>query len=105
MSYEGRQQVWCENGHHWETDAYDTGLTSCPTCKKAIAFVNDVDDTNGDSYGYIEPIEQVPAKYCTCICGNKHVTEPARYKIPTKADCERARTAQENAALDEYSQW
>ena len=86
MSYEGRQQVWCGNGHYWEIDAYDTDSASCPTCKAKVALVNSVDDTNGDSYGYIEPIEQVPAKHCTCACGNKHVTEPARYKIPTLED-------------------
>jgi hypothetical protein len=97
MSYEGHQQIWCKNGHYWEVDVYGEAPQSCPTCMAKVAFVNDVDDTNGDSYGYIKPIEKAAAQCCTCNCGNKHVIVPARYEIPQKRS--RARSIAQDKAL------
>ncbi|OGZ07380.1 MAG: hypothetical protein A3C93_03000 [Candidatus Lloydbacteria bacterium RIFCSPHIGHO2_02_FULL_54_17] len=85
MSYEGRQQVWCENGHYDVFDAVDH-VRDCMVCNALPALVNQVDDTNGSAEGYIEPVETVPAVYCECFsCGHRHEIVPAKYEIPKKA--------------------
>jgi len=46
MSYEGRCQVWCENGHYAEVDANDE-VEDCRLCSAMPKVINCVDDTNG----------------------------------------------------------
>jgi hypothetical protein len=60
MSYEGRVQVLCENGHYSELDPYDSSPRSkiCEICgATGWSWQNSVDDTNCDSIGYVD-IEQ-----------------------------------------------
>ncbi|MBI3632293.1 MAG: hypothetical protein HY225_02500 [Candidatus Vogelbacteria bacterium] len=103
MSYEGYVQVLCENGHYHAFDAYDDVVSNSIDwaqfngyggvdqerkpwacfCGKDMVWVNNVDETNCESAGYVELEVQTEAKFCTCVdCGNKHVTEAMTYKIP-----------------------
>lgn len=54
MSYEGRYQVICEDGHYDEIDAHVFCYTNskCNVCQKKFIEVNAVDDTNSPSVGY-----------------------------------------------------
>ena len=91
MSYEGREQYWCKNGHYGEVGQAYCGSDvpdACPveTCKSPIVFVNQVNDTNEETYGYITPTEMKPAVMCTCTCcGISHMKEPAVFEIPDKS--------------------
>ena len=97
MSYEGYEQLICENGHYWVIGCHDfVDDARCPQCNAKVKHWNSVDVTNG-SYcdcidgkcgfcnngridGYKEPVVIEKPKYCICDkCGNKHVTEPAIY--------------------------
>lgn len=88
MSYEGRIQKWCVNGHYsicfddlyWPTEREDF----CGVCKEDIVFKNSVDNTNGEEVGYITPELMKDAEHCTCNCGNYHQKTAAIYKIPIK---------------------
>lgn len=84
MSYEGRVQIWCENGHYGEADIHQHEVGGpCMCCGGPIVVHNPVDDTNGEAHGFIEPVVITPAVLCTCAeCGNKHEKQPAVYKIP-----------------------
>ena len=87
MSYEGYVQTICENGHYSEFDAHDTrwvrGEIECPECESEIVWVNEVDETNCDGYGYIEVELDKPAVTETCDhCGHTRVVEEETYKIP-----------------------
>lgn len=106
MSYEGSIQYLCKNGHYYELDAGvfmggfadDEGLKkqlACPTCGEQPAWENSVDDTNGDAVGLIdmEQFVSLTAKTCMCsCCGNVHVTEQTRYRIPTEKETKAAQT-------------
>ncbi len=52
MSYEGYEQLLCENGHYltedcYEFDSSDTEEWRCPVCQAKLAWWNSVDITNG----------------------------------------------------------
>ena len=92
MSYEGYVQMLCANGHY-QTDDGETEAR-CEVCEAKIGWFNGVDDTNCDSYGYIdmdqfrigEPV------YETCNLGHKHLVQSAVFKIPTEEETSKART-------------
>lgn len=94
MSYEGRYQTLCKNGHYCIVDAY----IDYPTCHcgQSIVWENGVDDTNGEEYGIVPDDvfaswEISPAKYETCNLGHRHCVEEAVYKIPSKEERKAAR--------------
>ena len=55
MSFEGFYQTVCENGCYYEPDVYDNFEKNncCGICGSRIIFKNLVDETNGNSDGYI----------------------------------------------------
>jgi len=90
MSYEGRIEFLCEDGHHWIQDAYDSNQ-GCPHCGKSASFFNEIDDTNfwGEEAisGYAWDQLQIAAEEGRlCDMGHYHITTPARYRIPTKEE-------------------
>lgn len=104
MSYEGFSQNICNNGHRYNLFAH-TDMDSCFYCNGSAVFSNQVDETNGESVGQIpnhiwerfkiqEEVTQV------CSLGHKHVTSPARYRIPTEAECEASRHYWDELACD-----
>ena len=69
MSYEGRYQVICANGHYDEIDCYaHSDSAVCEQCKAKIVWTNRVDDTNGLADGYIN-VEYTVTKQCD-HCGS-----------------------------------
>ena len=85
MSNEGREQFLCKKGHEtifdcW--DAPDRDDFKCYHCGSDCVWWKSIDDTNG--HGRATKLEvDVPQIVCEYDkCGNKHVTEPTRYKIP-----------------------
>lgn len=95
MSYEGYVQCVCDNGHYFVCDAF--GQAQCQ-CGAAVAWDNDVDQTNCDAYGEI-PYEVLsdkfllePAKAATCNLGHEHVIAIAVFRIPTKDESDPLRT-------------
>jgi hypothetical protein len=105
MSYEGYEQVLCKNGHASVFDAWDMTRPrdddwKCPavtlkqgvptTCGAPMAWSNDVNVTNGSwdedgtrIDGYVEVDAEAEAETCKCDkCGNEHVVDPPRFKIP-----------------------
>jgi hypothetical protein len=87
MSYEGRVQVLCKNGHYREFDCYEWEYLidgfKCPFCQESAAWTNSVDDTNGDMVGYVELKVKRAAHTCTCPrCSNTHRIAPEEYEIP-----------------------
>ena len=55
MSFEGRYQLICKNGHYTEEDVYSfSDKDKCLTCKEPFEWKNMVDDTNGYEDGYIK---------------------------------------------------
>ena len=98
MSYEGYEQYICQNGHAWTEDcsySFEEEDRVCPICQAKQAWYNAVDDTNGESCGYIdmEKLLVKPAVVKTCNLGCAHVVEPSIYRIPSK---------QESALLQTY---
>ena len=105
MSFEGRYNVLCENGHLSEWDIWsnfplEDNSWRCPYCEAKLAWWTLVDETNGlgiyDEHGELvdptkypgevtlEVIE--PAKQCQCpTCGHVHYSAPERYKVPEDA--------------------
>lgn len=88
MSYEGRYQFLCKNGHYFiEADYcgdYDQ-MEVCPECGELIRWKNSVDDTNYEAYGFID-IEMFLVEHATiekCDLGHDHVVRRARYRIPS----------------------
>ena len=91
MSYEGRVQCICVNGHYFVVDAYASG--GCH-CGRRAAWANAVDDTNCDSYGEI-PMELLvqhfqisPEQRRTCDMGHAHVVAEALFRAPTYEEAE-----------------
>lgn len=85
MSFEGRWQNICGNGHYYERDVYymEPREDDCPYCGDACAWSNLIDDTNGEEDGKIEPRLKTDAVWCTCPeCGIQHVKEIAVFHIP-----------------------
>ena len=92
MSYEGYSQFLCAKGHYWTVDCYAVDFcddNKCPECGSKAVWENMVNTTNGsyegneriDGYVELEVLEE--AKTCKCDkCGNEHVVEPVRYKVP-----------------------
>jgi len=92
VSYEGYEQVLCENGHYHEFDCYHatSGFFETWVCDdhidgkrcsgKAKVF-NSVDETNCDSYGYRKPIEITPEKLKECNLGHKHSFSAPTFKL------------------------
>lgn len=92
MSYEGFSQNICNNGHRYNLPVHaDNDTCPHPNCHEGSAFSNPVDETNGESVGQIpnhiwerfkiqEEVTQV------CSLGHKHVTSPARYRIPNETE-------------------
>lgn len=89
MSYEGYEQMLCENGHlrelersfdelvDWFCDAPWNG----DKCEAPLAASNSVDETNGEGYGYRKPIELTPAVTQVCDMGHTHVVCEATYRL------------------------
>lgn len=89
MSYEGYEQILCQNGHYNTIDAMETmyqdGYKPCEFCQSPIVWFNCVDTTNDDGSDYIIDLkEKISATICTCHCGNQHQISPAIYEIPEK---------------------
>lgn len=97
MSYEGYEQLICENGHEFSIDAYETMYSDnpyaeikCPVCEGKVVWWNAVDLTNGSwdddgerIDGYVELEIKTTAVHCECAaCGDKHVKTAATVKIP-----------------------
>lgn len=65
MSFEGRYQCWCHNGHYWrEPYSYDEygkiKRARCPQCQSLVNIYNLVDDTNCDNWGLIIDTDKPP---------------------------------------------
>ena len=102
MSYEGYDQVLCENGHYHTYDCYDFWEAegwNCPTCGAKAAWSNMVDVTNGsydvdddgwetedriDGFVELQMREEVWCKHCGSILER-------RYKMPTEEDMRKAK--------------
>lgn len=93
MSYEGYEQVICAKGHLSERDAYEQSET-CHICNAAVAWTNQVDQTNWDDVGFI-PQEEFDkllieaAVYESCNLGHAHLMSPATYRIPKPGELQR----------------
>lgn len=86
MSYEGREQHICENGHRYDAPC-NYGESDLCHCGAKSAWCNRVDDTNGDEYGFIVSEEfkklLITAEVVeTCNLGHAHVTKEATYRLP-----------------------
>lgn len=89
MSFEGHHQFICKKGHLFqEPENYGTAKYVCH-CGAKPEWSNRVDDTNCDAYGVIVDFSSLliaPRKVQRCDLGHDHVTEEARYRIPTQAE-------------------
>lgn len=97
MSYEGYEQLICENGHEFAVDAYETMYSDnphegikCHICGGKVVWWNAVDLTNGSLDeegnridGVVILFTKIPAAYCHCDhCGNNHIKTAATVRIP-----------------------
>jgi len=100
MSYEGYEQVLCENGHYFTFDCYDYWQEDkwvCPICGAKSAWSNMVDVTNGsfenDAWGELIRIDgYVSLKVkdeCKCECCGTVLER--RYKIPTEEEMKKSK--------------
>lgn len=97
MSYEGYVQRLCENGHFSVVDAFSQEASACSACGKAFVWTNDVDETNGDSWGFIdvERFRTSSTETKTCDMGHVHFVEhPPVYRIPTNTETTASRSFQ-----------
>jgi hypothetical protein len=91
MSYEGRLQLICANGHRYETqDVYDTDGEPCHCGARSI-WSNSIDDTNCEAVGEIpedawKTFLLTPEVEETCNLGHTHVIREATYRVPTKEE-------------------
>lgn len=102
MSYEGYCQYICKNGHRFDGidiwQARDAEVdVRCNICNAKWNFINEVDKTNGEDFGYI--CEQdwyrflvTSEKIAICNYGHKHVLEYATYRIPDESETYNIRT-------------
>lgn len=99
MSYEGREQHICENGHLFEIDCQysfdDNHVTQCIYCSGHSVWQNYIDDTNGESFGEVlhsefEKILISPTKFEVCNLGHNHLILPAVYRIPGSNELEQS---------------
>ena len=105
MSFEGYEQVICANGHlsirdvFWHFDGNERW--ECPDCGAQTAWVNVVDETNGDEYGFIEmePFVILPSKWGWRFVWRKMTKgfvkvekRSATYRVPSEAETRSART-------------
>lgn len=101
MSYEGYEQLLCENGHLHMVDCWDSPdpkTWRCDSCGAKLAWWNAVDQTNGsyhtcsetgeevriDGFVELEVDREVVSEECP-LCGHEKVLEDIRYKTPTHA--------------------
>lgn len=100
MSYEGRVEHLCKNGHHWEHDCYQDcyqymtadedgvvlmhgaiKICKCPVCESEFVWSHSLDDTNEwAEYAALDVIGQQTIK-CRCCKGTGSQTIQI-YKIP-----------------------
>ena len=100
MSYEGRIQVICKNGHYGVREAsynFDEEDAPC-SCGAELAWINSVDDTNCEAWGEI-PESVLKEKFMvsdemvqTCNLGHSHIVIPRIYRVPSKEEAEVLRT-------------
>lgn len=80
----GYMQYWCPNGHFWETQGF-YGDGKCPHCNRRAKQFNEVDNTNCEHYGYVEPVVLEPAVKTKCeCCDHESVLRQAVHRIPTE---------------------
>ena len=97
MSYEGYEQVLCENGHYFTFDCYDYWQEDkwvCPICGAKSAWSNMVDVTNGswdvetneriDGFINLQILDECKCEHCGSILEK-------RYKIPTDEEMKKAK--------------
>ena len=112
MSYEGYEQVLCEHGHlsivdcySWSHDEWRCEATvNGKPCGAKCAFINSVDETNGESCGIIEEFEvaqEVATEVCP-TCGHAKVVSHTRYKIPTPEQAQKMRKFPEYPEYPEF---
>jgi hypothetical protein len=85
MSYEGYEQVLCENGHLSVVDAYNDLQMFLCSCGAKAAWSNSVDQTNCEEVGLInmERLLVREAKYETCDkCKHSKLVFAPVYRIP-----------------------
>ena len=98
MSYEGFDQILCQNGHLSSYDAFDSPVNGslendewvCPVenCNSTAVWWTAIDTTNGLEDGSNLYPGQVELELvddggvCVCNCGHKHVLKEPVYKIP-----------------------
>lgn len=70
MSFEGYYQVLCKKGHltNHNCHMFDHG-DSCSICGEEIEIANLVDETNGESDGYMyfDKIEEKKCEHCNTV--------------------------------------
>jgi len=90
MSYEGRNQFLCTNGHQFDRpESYGNSDERCSICNEEPAWCNSVDDTNCESDGIILDFSSLVIEVEvteTCNLGHEHIIKPARYRPPTKEE-------------------
>ena len=92
MSFEGFDQLLCDNGHLREFDIYlapdlNNEGNRCPNCAAVFVWRHTVDETNGyvldDPSTHRHPLEVATEQETKqCNLGHSHVTVEATYKIP-----------------------
>lgn len=93
MSYEGYDQVICEDGHLSTVDCWDDD-SACFICGGKRVWRNGVDDTNCDEMGIIHDFSSLvitPEELQTCNLGHPHVVKHAKYRVPTEKEAEKLR--------------
>lgn len=90
MSYEGREEHICGNGHRFMTPCSYGGslLPKCPYCEQRSVWSHNIDDTNGDEVGFVpeeewKQFEVTPEETAVCNLGHRHVTKAATYLVPS----------------------
>ena len=106
MSYEGYDQVLCENGHYHTYDCWEFWTSEgwvCPNCGAKAVWSNMVDVTNGswdeetheriDGFVELQLLDE-------CKCGHCGSILEVRYKIPTEEDMIKAKPWRYKDELD-----
>lgn len=93
MSYEGYVQCLCKNGHYWDDPGEYSETSECPICKSTAKWWNSVDETNCDSYGFIDMSVFLIKKADEQVCnlGHTHYIDHDTYRIPTFEETKKAR--------------